>query len=166
MRFIISSLAAVAVVFSFPVMAQGPSLDDETRQDYECLALNIYYESRGSNLADMAAVSDVVLNRVQDMRYPGTICGVVKQGPLDSKGNPIRHKCQFSWYCDGRSDRPTDEDSYKKALLIAGQMLFQGRYRGISEGATHYHANYVNPGWAKKITQIGRIGDHIFYRWD
>lgn len=162
----ITMMAAMAVVFSFPAQAENTGMDAETREDYQCLALNIYYEARGSSLADMAGVADVVLNRVLDIRYPGTICGVVKDAKLDSNGNPIRNKCQFSWYCDGKSDRPTDRDSFEKSLLIAGQMLFQGRYRGISEGATHYHANYVNPGWAKKITHIGRIGDHIFYRWD
>ncbi len=162
----ITMMAAMAVAFSFPAQAENTGMDVETREDYQCLALNIYYEARGSSLADMAGVADVVLNRVLDIRYPGTICGVVKDAKLDSNGNPIRNKCQFSWYCDGKSDRPTDRDSFEKSLLIAGQMLFQGRYRGISEGATHYHADYVNPRWAKKITHIGRIGDHIFYRWD
>ena len=31
--------------------------------------------------------------------------------------------------------------------------------------ATHYHANYVLPYWAPKLTKISKIGAHIFYRW-
>src|SRR3546814_6373552 len=31
--------------------------------------------------------------------------------------------------------------------------------------ATHYHANYVLPRWAPKLTKIEQIGAHIFYRW-
>ena len=55
---------------------------DEVFEDKEaiCLALNVYYEARGSNLADKAAVADVVLNRTLDRRYPATICGVVQDG--------------------------------------------------------------------------------------
>ena len=45
-------------------------------------------------------------------------------------------------------------------------MIEDGKYRGITEGATHYHATYVNPKWAKDLTLIGRIGEHIFYRWE
>jgi spore germination cell wall hydrolase CwlJ-like protein len=50
--------------------------------------------------------------------------------------------------------------------MIASQLLEWGKYRGITEGATHYHATYVSPRWAKDLQQIGRLGAHIFYRWD
>ena len=134
--------------------------------DEYCLALNIYYESRGSNLADQIAVADVVINRVNDTRYPDTVCAVVKQGKVDSRGNMIRHKCQFSWYCDGKPDKPQDMDSWVNAQTIAWKMMQSKSYIGITEGATHYHAHYVNPKWAKELTVIGTIGNHKFYRWD
>jgi N-acetylmuramoyl-L-alanine amidase len=129
----------------------------------ECLALNIYYEARSSNLADQAAVADVVLNRVESSKYPDTVCKVVKQARL-WKGNPVRDKCQFSWYCDGKSDTPTDLDAWLNAQYIAYQMLNNGRFRGISENATHYHAHYVKPYWTKSFTLVGTIGAHKFYR--
>jgi len=131
--------------------------------DVKCLALNIYHEARGSNLADQAAVADVVLNRVESRKYPNSVCGVVKQGRT-WKGNPVKHKCQFSWYCDGKSDRMTDTDAAKSAYYIAHQMLANNRFRGISEGSTHYHANYVKPYWAKSFELVGTIGRHIYYR--
>jgi len=130
-----------------------------------CLAQNVYYESRGSSLADQAAVADVVLNRVEDARYPNSICGVVKQGRQYASGQMIRNQCQFSWYCDGKSDYPRDKEAWTKAQQIAYMMLYYKDYRGITEGATHYHADYVAPKWAKDMTLIGRIGNHIFYRW-
>ena len=40
------------------------------------------------------------------------------------------------------------------------------RYSGIVEGATHYHADYVNPDWNQTITLVTKIDNHIFYRWD
>jgi spore germination cell wall hydrolase CwlJ-like protein len=150
---------------SGPASAQNFELEKLFPQ-VECMALNIYYESRGSNLADKAAVADVVLNRVNDTRYPNTVCEVVKQGLQDANGNMRRNKCQFSWYCDGKADNPQNQDLYVEAQSIAWNMVEEGKYRGITEGATHYHATYVNPRWASTLQLVGRIGAHIFYRWE
>ena len=135
-----------------------------------CLAQNIYYESRTDNLAGMAAVADVVLNRVYDTRYPNDICSVVKQGPIskwwkEEKGKeaPIKHRCQFSWYCDGKPDDRPSGDKWRQAQEIAYKMYHFEYLRGISDGATHYHATYVDPSWNKNMHLIGRIGLHIFY---
>ena len=70
----------------------------------ECLAENIYFEARNQGFAGWVAVAQVTLNRVRDDRFPNTICEVVKQGLTYESGFPIRDKCQFSWYCDGKSD--------------------------------------------------------------
>ena len=131
--------------------------------DVKCLAQNIYFEARSSNLADQAAVADVVLNRVESRKYPNTICKVVQQGRT-YKGNPVRNKCQFSWYCDGKPDRMTDTDSAKSAYYVAYQMLHHNKFRGISESALMYHADYVKPYWAKSYQLVGTIGRHHFYR--
>jgi spore germination cell wall hydrolase CwlJ-like protein len=114
----------------------------------------------------MAAVANVVMNRSKDRRYPDTICGVVQQGKKNADGSMKRNACQFSWYCDGKSDWPKQGDVWFKAQLLAYQIIEDSAYRGLTEGATHYHATYVNPRWAKDLTLIGRIGEHIFYRWD
>ena len=78
---------------------------------------------------------------------------------------PVRHRCQFSWFCDGKKDTipKYDNDAWERAKLVAGYILFQGEYRGITEGATHYHATYVSPKWAPELDLVGRIGTHIFY---
>lgn len=137
-----------------------------------CLALNIYYEARGSNMADKVAVADVVLNRVRDGRYPDTICEVVKQGKQKpSWKDPnrmvmVRNMCQFSWYCDGKDDTPQNPDLWSEAQNLAWRISKFGDYRGITEGATHYHATYVSPQWANDLQMVGRIGAHIFYRWE
>lgn len=137
----------------------------EQRPQAWCLAQNIYFEARGSNLADQAAVADVVLNRVDDRRYPNTVCDVVRQGRKNADGSMRRNQCQFSWYCDGKSDWPRDMDAWVNAQQIAYLMLHLSRYRGITEGATHYHADYVKPRWASSKQLVGTIGSHIFYRW-
>jgi len=107
------------------------------------------------------------MNRVRDDRYPDDVCGVVKQGPTYSwrEDFPVRNRCQFSWYCDGKSDKTTDTKAYAKALMIA-HGVYHGNLDDFVEGATHYHAHYVTPEWAKTKTMTVRINDHIFYRWD
>ena len=143
-----------------------------------CLALNMYYETRGSNLADMAAVSDVVLNRVQDARYPNTICEVIYDAVMkerwetkqhkdlpdsERKYIPVRNQCQFSWFCDGKSDDPEDSKTWVQCLTLARDIL-QGAYGDITEGATHYHSIYVNPYWADSLNETVIINEHIFYK--
>ena len=159
-------ITAVMLLFvTGPAAAQNFELEKLFPQ-VQCMALNVYYEARGSNLADQAAVADVVLNRVNDSRYPDTVCGVVKQGMKDANGNMRRNKCQFSWYCDGKHDRPQDGDRWAEAQSIAWNMVEDNKFRGITEGATHYHATYVEPQWASTLQLVGRIGAHIFYRWE
>jgi len=147
------------------------TFDQQEFKQEHCMALNIYYETRGSSLADSFAVADVVLNRVEDTRYPDTVCDVVYQGVKHADGRMKRNACQFSWYCDGKADNPQNQEIWKRAQSIAWAILKWDQFRGISEGATHYHAHYVNPRWnrSKKgfsITNLGRIGAHIYYRWN
>jgi spore germination cell wall hydrolase CwlJ-like protein len=129
-----------------------------------CLAQNIYFEARGSTLADQAAVADVVLNRVQARGFPGTVCGVVKQAHRDASGNVKRNKCQFSWYCDKSGDSPKEAKAWLSAQYVAYSMIHKNYLRGITNGATHYHASYVKPYWRKAFDPVAQIGAHIYYR--
>jgi N-acetylmuramoyl-L-alanine amidase len=130
-----------------------------------CLALNIYHEARGETLAGQLAVGFSTMNRVADKRYPATVCGVVKQAKYYSwdLDNPIKHKCQYSWFCDGLSDVPQDDKAMLESTILA-QNIYYGQVTDISEGSTHYHAKYVNPYWAGDMAVVLEIGQHIFYR--
>jgi spore germination cell wall hydrolase CwlJ-like protein len=153
-------------------------IKDYAFEEIDCLAQNIYHEARNDMLAGQFAVADVVLNRVDDKRFPNTICDVVKEGPLyesaktrltkdpnDAIYFPVKNKCQFSWYCDGEDDITNEDLAWRQAQTIAYMILGNLTFRGITEGSTHYHATYVNPRWAKTKYPIGRIGKHKFYRW-
>ena len=132
-----------------------------------CLAKNIYFEARDQGTASHVAVSLVVLNRVNDKRYPNTICEVIYQGPTYSwkPEFPVRHKCQFSWYCDGKSDKPKEIEAWNEALTIASLSLGHQSYLlDFTEGSTHYHATHIKPHWADHLTRIAQIEGHIFYR--
>ena len=132
-----------------------------------CLALNVYHEARSQPFIGQVAVAQVVMNRVHDDRYPDNVCDVVYQGQTYSwkPDFPVRNRCQFSWYCDGKSDTPRDKEAWDKARLIA-HGVYKGNRDDFVEGATHYHAHYVRPEWAETKTLVVRIGDHIFYRWE
>jgi N-acetylmuramoyl-L-alanine amidase len=158
-------LALVMLMGASMANAKGLYTAEDRPQEW-CLAQNIYYEARGSSRADQIAVADVVINRVQDERYPDSICEVVQQGEKHANGQMVRNRCQFSWYCDGKSDWPKDLDAWVIAQQIAFNMITYGDWRGLTEGATHYHADYVNPSWARTLTLTGTIGVHKFYRWD
>jgi len=128
-----------------------------------CLALNIYHEARGEPLAGQIAVTQVVFNRVESPHFPDTICDVVKQGHYNQQGNVIRNKCQFSWWCDGKSDVPKDTIRWEEALNLADTMLSSNHY-DIVEGALYYHATHVKPYWADHFKKTVTIQNHIFYR--
>ena len=139
----------------------------------KCLTDNMYHEARDQGTAGLLAVSSVVLNRVKDKRFPDTICEVVKQGPTRPSWKdknirfPIKNRCQFSWYCDGASDNPKNKKQFDEFLEIASAILTgELPFIDITDGATYYHANYVNPSWARKRTKTERIDDHIFYKWN
>ena len=130
-----------------------------------CLAMNLYHETRGETLAGNIAVGYVTMNRVADPRYPDTVCGVVHQAKYHGWDlvNPIRNRCQFSWYCDGLSDNPQDGKAMLESVILA-QHVIAGTVTDISQGATHYHAKYVNPYWSDDMTVVLEVGQHIFYK--
>ncbi len=123
-----------------------------------CMALNVYHESRSEDLRGQVAVANVTLNRVADSKWPNDVCSVVEQGYTKGKSN-----CQFSWYCDGKSDTPTHTVAWARAVLVANDVMM-GYIPDITKGATHYHAKYVNPYWSKSFTKTVEIGSHIFYK--
>ena len=159
---------------------EGELYTESTHPELYCLAMNIYFEAKSEPIAGQYAVADVVLNRVNDARYPNSICEVVLQGPVreswktkkdpnlpkeERKFNPVKHRCQFSWYCDGKADKVRDGDAWRKAQEIAYRIVNESKFRGVTESSTHYHATYVSPKWAPQLDLVGRIGTHIFYRW-
>jgi spore germination cell wall hydrolase CwlJ-like protein len=128
-----------------------------TPLERQCLALTVYFESRAESTEGQQAVAAVVLNRVRSGRFPTDICGVVKEG------GGQRHRCQFSWYCDGRSDKPRDSSAWQRALDVADAAL-NGAISDPTEGALYFHSTHVKPKWRKKLTKTAAIDNHIFYR--
>ena len=152
MRYVLTILSLVALMGVSSVEAKQNSITANDDQ-LACLALNIYHESRGESIMGQIAVGYVTLNRVASKLYPNTICSVVKQAK------------QFSWFSDGKSDKPHNLEAWVVSQSIANSVL--GAYnRGeqdITQGSMWYHADYVNPKWAKNLVQTVRFAKHIFY---
>lgn len=126
-----------------------------------CLAMAIYFEARGEPLAGQLAVAQVIINRVASPRYPNTPCEVIQQGPVYPSGHPVKHRCQFSFWCDGRPEVVADNAAWHTALLVAAAA--KGSALDITEGATFYHATNVSPRWRYTMKVTVQIGSHIFY---
>jgi len=123
----------------------------------DCLARAIYFEARSESEMGQLAVAKVVLNRVKDPAYPKTICGVVYQG----SNRP--NACQFSFACDGISDRPKSRVAWAQSKRIAARALAGDQSINILGAATYYHADYVTPKWSSSFKRLIKIGRHIFY---
>ena len=132
-----------------------------------CMATNIYHEAKNQPMVGQIAVAQVVMNRVNDSRYPDNVCDVIKQGLTYKNGKVVLGKCQFSWYCDGKKDDVNmKSEKWRNSLRYASMVITNRITLDVTEGATHYHATYVRPAWARTKTKTVRINRHIFYRWE
>jgi len=159
-----------------------------------CLAENIYFEARAESFSGKAAVGNVTRNRVKDSRWPNSYCNVVTEGPVreswktkqhtDLKDSeriyyPRKHKCQFSWYCDGQKDviwanyEKTGQTikgnarAWRESVEVAIYILEVGTMsiKDNTNGAVYYYAhNLVYPNWADTKTFLGTLGNHTFMK--
>ncbi len=129
----------------------------EVSKEIDCLARNIYFEARSESEQGQLAVGHVVMNRVANEGYPNSVCAVVKQG-----GEKRRNRCQFSWWCDGRSDMPMNKKAWQRSQDLA-EAVYKGQSKDPTNGALWYHADYVNPVWSAALVLGKKIGQHLFY---
>ena len=125
-----------------------------------CIALNVYFEARSEDLLGKVAVGSVVMNRVFSSSFPDTACDVVYQAEYLGEW-PKRHRCQFSWFCDGLSDNPKETREWAQAVTVATWIYGIG-LPDITEGALWYHSNDVSPKLA--TPDYTKIGSHKFYK--
>ncbi len=152
------ALAGTAVALG-GMLAAAPAAaaDIDVKGELECLALTIYFEARGEPDVGKLAVGHVVMNRTQHPLFPRQVCQVVRQG-----GDKLRYRCQFTWWCDGRSDQPRDRRAWGISRALAG-LVYWDYSRDPTAGALWYHADYVRPSWQDDLTRGPKIGRHVFY---
>ncbi|TCD14919.1 cell wall hydrolase [Oricola cellulosilytica] len=123
-----------------------------------CITTAIYFEARGETVKGQAAVAQVILNRVRNPAYPDSACGVVYQNA------EMRNRCQFSFACDGASERLKSERARKQAEWIAKAVTKGELFIPEIGSSTHYFADYVRPKWAGSMVKMASIGAHHFFK--
>lgn len=160
----------IVLLLTCPLLANSVAIDGIDVEEEVCLALNMYWEVRMLDAEGMLGVSHVVLNRIEDSRYPDTACGVIRHFKQEKL---TLNACQFSWYCDGKSDVPYAHESHvwDFALALAGSMLNpdcgdRRCYRDLTYGSTLYHSSRIMfpKTWDRRKVQLKhRDKFHIFY---
>jgi N-acetylmuramoyl-L-alanine amidase len=120
-----------------------------TDREADCLARAVYFESKGEPLAGRLAVAQVVMNRAASGRFPGTLCGVVKQ------------PSQFSFVRGGAFPAVREPSQWREAVAIA-HIAINDLWQGPATRALFFHAKHVSPNWNR--TRLIAVGNHIFYR--
>ena len=188
LEFVLQSARAVmaSLAVSYEVETGTPQNLDELK----CMAENIYFEGRAEPMIGKIAIGHVVMNRIEDDRFPDTICGVVHQGPVreswktrgkdvpesDRKFYPIKHRCQFSWWCDGQKDIiwatymngdviPENMTAWRDSIHVA-LFVMNGDYStDPTKGAVFYYNPHIaNPSWGAVYEETAMIGNHRFMR--
>lgn len=124
------------------------------KHDIECntLAEAVYHESRGESIVGQRAVAHVIMNRVNDKRWPDSVKAVVHQ------------PYQFSYTIDGSKERGMNNKRAKrKSRLVAFNVLYGIKPSPVG-GATHYYnPSKVSPSWSKSMNMVAEIDNHVFY---
>ena len=131
--------------------------------EIDVLARTLWGEARGEGTTGLEAVANVVLNRVKMAE---------ENGGKFWWGSNIIQVCQkpYQFSCWNRSDPSfkklqavTEENLYFATSLRVARRAVLGQLEDYTGGATHYHADYVAPYWAKGETPTIVIGRHIFF---
>ncbi len=128
------------------------------KRELRCMATALYFEARSEPVRGQLAVGQVIMNRVRSPEYPDTICGVIFQGDHRRTG------CQFSFACDGKTDRPTNARLWGQSKRLARNLTEGKVWLKDIANSTHYHADYVHPKWRRSMRRLKKIGRHIFYK--
>ncbi|MGJ8594628.1 cell wall hydrolase [Sulfitobacter sp.] len=146
--------AATDAVFSRAWLASQPKAKGSA--EFQCLAEALYFEARGETVKGQFAVAEVIRNRVKSSRFPNSYCGVINQG------TGKKHRCQFSYTCDGKPEVVAEPAAYARVAKVA-RATIDGKSPDITKGATFYHTTAVRPSWSRKFTNTARFGVHLFY---
>ena len=186
-EFVMQSARAVMASLAMSYEIETGHSVNET--ELKCMAENIYFEGRAEPMVGKVAIGKVVMNRIDSDRHPNDICGVVHEGPhreswktrgkdvpeKDRKFFPIRNKCDFSWYCDGKKDivwvsymdgTPIDSNAtaWRDSINVA-LFVMTGELRDVTNGADHYYNyNISNPYWVGAMDETAVIGNHRFMK--
>ena len=144
------------IITKTEAQAVDPVGEEPLNHAITCLSRTIYWEAKGEGAAGMEAIANVVMNRLGHKGFPNTICGVVKQGHEQGA-------CQFSWWCDGRSDDAEEGEPYAIAKGIVRKALNR-QLTDRTGGALYFHQRKATPSWSSEYIKTVEVGEHVFYK--
>ncbi|WP_353309971.1 cell wall hydrolase [Shimia sp. NS0008-38b] len=148
------------ISFSRAFIDELPKVEEAHRTaEWQCLSQALYFEARGESVKGQFAVAEVIMNRADHASFPQSVCGVINQGTSSGR----KYQCQFTYNCDGVSDKIHERDAYERVGKVA-HLLLDGAPKTLTNGATHYHTKAVNPRWSRTFERTTTIGVHHFYR--
>jgi len=156
MRLLARTAAGLLAAWGWCALALEARAETGSGGARQCLALAAYWEAKAEGRAGMQAVAAVVMNRVAHPEFPDSVCGVVEQG---GETPP----CQFSWWCDGKSDVPREPGPWALAREVAAEALADALHDRTG-GALFFHNTTIAEPWRIERTRTVRIGRHVFYR--
>ncbi|WCZ58134.1 cell wall hydrolase [Salmonella phage Kenya-K44] len=137
-------LLVAALTFSFSSQASHDA------KEIDCIAKNIYFESRGEGIKGMTAIAHVTKNRVNSGKFPDSYCKVVYQ--------PFQH----SW-----TSKNIKVDKSSMAWQTAKEIAAIVYYLDVPDptyGALYFHSGKDKPYWTKKFKKTTKIKGHTFYK--
>ena len=165
---IVGTLLAACIIFYGDFTVTTPSakavsgkvitvehIFNECMKDEDCkvMAHAGYYEARNQTDEGVVAVMHVIKNRVAHKAWPSTVKGVVYQ------------KNQFSYLWNGSAGKVMKEKQHKRMAVLARRVL-DGVIESPVGDAVLYHKVKMDayPSWSTRVTKVGVLGDHIFYK--
>lgn len=115
-------------------------------RELECIAKIVIHEAGNQSYRGKLAVAQVIINRINDARFPKTACAVVKQ------------RGQF-FNVDAYNPSRTNP-AWSEAVAIAEKTL-SGQGGKIVPGALFFHSAGASIPGRKLVSQIE---DHTFYK--
>ncbi|CUH52542.1 cell wall hydrolase [Shimia marina] len=148
------------IAYSRAFIDSLPKVTEEQRTaEWQCLSEALYFEARGESVKGQFAVAEVILNRKDHSSFPQSVCGVINQGTASGR----KYQCQFTYNCDGISDKIREKTAYERVGKVA-HLVLDGAPKTLTDGATHYHTKAVSPRWSRTFERTATIGVHHFYR--
>lgn len=152
-----------ALILVWALFSASPAVSDT---DVYYLAEALYFESRSESDRCQMAVAEVIMERISQDRFKTNTIEEVVHARKRVYGV---WRCQFSYYCDGNSDKWLDLDNEQavRAYTNANYFLYSNEYIPITDGADHYFAHdLVNPYWEEDLYDVMVCEGHTFGKLD
>ena len=118
-----------------------------TDEEIEMLKYIVEQETRGGSYRHKCIVTNVVLNRVKDSRFPNTVKGVLLQ------------KNQFSSTWNYYQKRNKPDEKTENAV----NNVLNGKERDESNGALYFHS-MSSDGWFSSLSFVMEMEGHRFFK--